>query len=78
MENRLTKYTCTLWVLAALFAIARYLCAAVLAAGSFGDLGIWRNSLDALGLFLPAMALLCLAGGLAILAADLIRSIRKK
>lgn len=78
MKNSQNQYVCTLLLAAAVFIAARYLSAAALAAGSFGDSGIWKNSLNALGPFLPAMALLCLGGGLALLAVDLIRSMRKK
>ncbi len=78
MENRLTKYVNTLWVVAALFAIARYLCAAILTAGKMPDAATFRMALDTLGPFLPLMSLACLAGALALLAADLITSKRKK
>ena len=78
MENRLTKYVNTLWVVAALFAIARYLCAAILTAGKMPDAATFHTVLDSLGPFLPLMSLACLAGALALLAADLITSKRKK
>ena len=78
MKNRLTKYVNTLWVLAALFAIARYLCAAILTAGINPDATTFRMALDSLGPFLPLMSMLCLAGGLALLVADIIATQRKK
>ena len=78
METRLTKYVNTLWIVAALFAIARYLCAAILTAGVKPDETTFRMALDSLGPFLPLMSLVCLAGALALLIADLIAARRKK
>ncbi len=78
MENRLTKYAHTLWVLAALFAIARYLCAAVAWAGSRPDRATFQTALDSLGPFLPTMTIICLLGGLLIFGADLFIAITRK
>ena len=78
MENHLSRYVCTLWVSAMILIAARYISGAILAAGSFGDAGILKNSMDALGPFLPIMSIVCLAGGLALSVADLIASKRRK
>jgi len=78
MEHNLSRYVCTLWIIAAIFCVGRYLCTSTLAAGSFGDAGIYKLSLERIGPFMPTMSIVCLAGGLVLLAVDLIYSIRNK
>lgn len=78
MERNLNRYVCTLWVMAAIFSVGRYLCASILAAGSMADEGIYRLALERVGPFMPAMSIVCLAGGLALLIVDLAVSLRNK
>ncbi len=78
MEHNLSRYVCTLWILAAIFGVGRTLCAATFAAGGLGDAGIYKVALERIGPFMPTMSIVCLAGGLVLLAIDLILSIRNK
>lgn len=78
MESNLNRYVRTLWLLAAIFIGIRYFCASIMVAGALGDRGTYRLALEALGPFLPTMAVVCLAGSLALLLVDLIVSIRNK
>ncbi len=78
MEHNLSRYVCTLWIMAAIFCVGRYLCVAALAAGSMADAGIYKISMERIGPFMPTMSVVCLAGGLVLLAVDLILSIRNK
>lgn len=76
MNKDLSRYVCALWIVAALFSVGRYLCAAIMAQGV--DQEIYNIALEHLGPFMPAMSILCLAGGLALLLVDLITTLRKK
>ena len=80
MEERCGRYVRTLWVLAALFKITQYLCAAILTAGTLANDVTFRLALESLGPFLPVMSLVCLLGGLLFVVAELAVSImnRKK
>ncbi len=80
MEERCGRYVRTLWVLAALFKITQYLCAAILTAGKLANDVTFRLALESLGPFLPVMSLVCLLGGLLFVVAELAVSImnRKK
>lgn len=76
MENKLSHYACALWIVAAIFLSARYISAAVMA--GLADPETFRVALKALGPFLPAMAIICLAGGALLLIVDLVLACRKK
>ncbi len=77
MDN-MNRYVRTLWMLSAVFIAIRYVCASIMVAGALGDRGTYRLALEALGPFLPVMAIVCLAGSLALLIVDLTVSIRNK
>ena len=76
MKNRLTKYVNTLWVLAALFAIARYLCAAILTAGMNPDEATFQMALNSLGPLLPILSAICLLGGTAFAVVEVLSALR--
>ena len=67
-----------LWVASIVFACTRYLCAAIMCAGSLGDKGTYNMALDTLGPFLPVMSLLCLFGALLLSLTDLAVTIRDR
>lgn len=67
-----------LWVAAITFTCTRYLCAAIMCAGSLGDRGTYNMALETLGPFLPVMALMCLFGALMLSAADLVIVLRDR
>ena len=72
------KFVNTLWGSAVAFMAVRYLCAAILTAGSKPDAATFQMALDALGPFLPVMSLTCLLGGLLLMVTDIIVARRKK
>ena len=78
MENRLSRLSCTLLLMAAIFSAARYIAVAVLTGTNGRD--VYKVSLDIVGPFLPTMAAICLTGGAVLLMADsvLVYKNRKK
>ncbi len=77
MDHKLSRYTCALWIMSAIFTAARYIAAAILI-GAPCDFATFRSAMEALGPFLPTMSTVCLAGGAVLILGEEILIHRNK
>ena len=78
MKKESYRFHTVLWIASVALICTRYLCAAIMCAGSLGDKGIYNMALDTIGPFLPVMSLMCLFGALLFSLTDLFILLRDR